>query len=75
MKFERRREIALTNLILAIDDSCSAAVITLREPAEVWKKLKQMYETVSGTRIDAYLAQLHGVKMLQREKVWNMSIY
>ena len=67
--YERRRDVALTNIILTIDDSCIAAVITLRDPKEVWDTLKKMYKTVSEARIDAYIVQFQQLKMKPTEKV------
>lgn len=67
--FRRRRDTALSHIIITIDDSCSAAVITLRDPKEVWNTLKEMYKAVSEARVDAYLAHFQLMKMDPSETV------
>lgn len=67
--FARRKDIALTNIILTIDDTCNAAVITLRDPKEVWDKLGSMYRKVLDARIDAPLVHLQKVKMHSSERI------
>ena len=59
--FIRRRDMALTNILLTIDDTCNAAFITLRDPRQVWDKLASMYKKVLDARIDAFLVQLQKV--------------
>ena len=55
-KFYQRRDRALTTLLFTIDDACSASVISLRNPKEIWDTLKARYETISQASIDALLA-------------------
>ena len=68
-KYMRRRDVAVTNLLLSIEDSCSATVINLRDPAEIWDRLKQMFKSTSEARIDAYLEQYQNVRMAPSEKI------
>lgn len=69
LKFRRRQDVALTNLLLTVDDSCSASVISMRDPKEVWDTLKSMFHTISEASIDAYLLQYQSIKMRPGEKV------
>ena len=62
-KYLQRKDQALTTILLAIDDSCIAPVINIEEPREVWEKLKDTYESVSKSHIEAYITQLQAVRM------------
>ena len=68
-KYNRRRNVAVTNLLLTIEDSVSAAVISLRNPKEIWDILQKTNQQVSEASIDAYLAQYQNVRMAPDEKV------
>lgn len=68
-RYIRRRDIALTNIVFSIDDRCNAAVITLREPHAVWKKLSTMYEKVLEARFDALMSLLQKTKMRSDERM------
>lgn len=43
----RRSDMALAHILLSIYASCKAEVMTMREPKEIWKKLKKTYHAVS----------------------------
>ena len=47
-----RKDVALTDIILSIEDSCSHAVINLEDPTLVWEKLQATYKGVSDACID-----------------------
>ena len=68
-KFERKSDLALTNIILSIEDSVSAAVITIRDPKKMWDILKEMNATVSEARIDVSMQQFQNAQMLQEETI------
>ena len=68
-KFEQRCDVAVTNLLLSIDDSCLSAVISLRDPKEIWHTLKDMFKSTAEASIDAYLSQYQNMKMRTSEKV------
>ena len=68
-KIIRRRDTALSTILLAIDNSCSSTVIKMQGPYSIWKKLQQMFEKVSEARINSYLVEFHSLKMSGSEKV------
>ena len=68
-KYEQRRDVALTDIILSIETSCRHAVITLEDPKEVWDKLQTMYKGVADACIDSYLMQLQNFRMRSEEQV------
>ena len=67
--YTQRKDVALTDIILSIEDKCSHAVINLDDPHLVWEKLQEMYEGVSDACIDTYLERLQNMKMEEDEKV------
>lgn len=67
--YERRRDVALTIIILTIDDSRNASVITLRDLQCVWHTLRGIYATASEARIDVSLSQYHIMKIEAIEKL------
>ena len=68
-KYVHRKDVALTDIILSIEDSCSHAVINMEDPALVWEKLQAMYKGVSDACIDTYLEKLQCLKMDEDEKI------
>lgn len=68
-KFKQKMDLALANIFMTINASCKASVITLRDPKEVWDKLKEMYQTVSETAIDAKLMKFQQMEMTKGETV------
>lgn len=68
-KYERRSDMALTNTIFSIEDSVSAAVITIWDPKKVRELLKEMNVTVSEARMDAYLQKFKNAQVLQEESI------
>ena len=68
-RYERRRDLALTNIVLTIDDPISASVITLRDPNKVWETLRILFSTVSEARVDSYMSQYQNAHMEEGEKV------
>ena len=71
-KFSHRRDVALTDILLSVEDSCSHAVINYEDPKAVWDKLHEMYKGVSDACIDAHLLKLQKIKMGDDEKSWVM---
>ena len=67
--FVQRRDVALTDILLSIEDNCSHAVINFDDPKMVWDKLQEMYKGVSDACIDSYLVKLQDLKMGANEKV------
>lgn len=65
----RKRDLALAYLLMSIDASCKATVMTMRDPRLIWGKLKKSYQAVSEAAIDAKLTKLQGVRMTQNEPV------
>ena len=65
----RKRDLALAYLMMSIDASCKGSVMTLRNPFEVWQKLKASYQAVSEAAIDAKLTKLQQMRMDPEEPV------
>lgn len=61
--FQRRRDIALTTILLTIDDAYSATVIDQRDPEKIWQELRDMYHAISLASVDTYLSQYQDIKM------------
>ena len=68
-KFNRRKDLALSHLLLTIDNACSAAVIDFKEPKKVWEELKEIYQAVSVASVDSYLVTYQAIQMQRNEKV------
>ena len=68
-KYEQRRDVAPTDILLSIETSCRHAVITLEDPKEVWDKRQTMYKGVADAYIDSYLMQLQNFRMRSEEQV------
>ena len=68
-KFQRRKDTALSDVLLSIEDASSAAVIHLRNPKNVWDELKKTYQAVSEAAVDSLLVQYQAMKMRSRENV------
>ena len=68
-RFQQRADLALTDILLSIEDNCSHSVITMDDPRLVWEKLQDMYKGVSDACIDTYLVKLQGLRMHGDEKV------
>ena len=62
------RDVALTDILLSIEDSCSHYVINLDDPKSVWGKLHEMYKIASAACIDTHLVRLQNLKMGNDEK-------
>ena len=60
---------ALTNIILTIDDYCNASFITLRDTKAVRNNLKEMYGRVHEARIVAHVVQYQQLRMQPTAKV------
>ena len=69
ISYQRRRDIALTTILLTIDDACSATVIDQRDPAKIWLELHDMYHAISLASVDTYLSQYQEIKMRPGETV------
>ena len=67
--YQRRKDVALSDILLTIEDRCTHAVLKMEEPHEVWMKLKEMYQAVSSSCIEANLERLHSLQMKSKEKV------
>ena len=68
-KFQRRKDTALSDVLLSMDDGSSAALIHLRDPKTVWYELEKIYEAVSEAAVDSLLVQYQAMKMRSRENV------
>lgn len=56
-------------MMMLIDDSCKSAVITLRDPAAVYKKQKDLYREVSEASVDAKLPKIQQIIMGPSETI------
>lgn len=68
-KYQRRRNVALTTLLLTIENPVVASVISLRSLMQVRDDLKDMFESVSKASIDALLIQLQNFRMKPDERI------
>lgn len=64
-----KKDLALAYLMMSIDASCKGTVMTLRDPFEVWQKLKKSYQAVSEAAIDGKLTKLQQIRMGVNEAV------
>ena len=67
--YMQRKDVALTDIILSIEENCSHAVINLEDLQTAWKTLEDMYKGVSDACEDRYLEMLHSFQMMEEEKV------
>ena len=65
----QKRDVALAYIMMSITPSCKAAVMMCREPREVWRKLKKLYQSVSEASIDANRTRLHELKMREKDSI------
>ena len=65
----QRRDVALTDILLSIEDSCRHALINVEDPKYMWDKLQVMKKGVSDASIDTYLLKLQDFKMGANENV------
>ena len=68
-KYQRRQDLALTNILLCIDDSVSARVLRLRHPKTEWDTLSSMFSIVSEASVDSYLQKYQNTKMKYNKEV------
>lgn len=68
-KFDRRKEIALSTILLLVHDSCVAPVMDMRNPSLVWKTLKEQHQAVSQASRDGLLDRYQAMKMKPSESV------
>lgn len=61
--YTQRKDVALTDVILYIEDKCSHTVINLDGPHLVREKLQEMYKGVSDACINTCLERLQNMKM------------
>ena len=71
-RYLQRKDQALKKILLAIDDRFIDPIINIKEPSEVWEKLKDTYESVSKAHLDAYIAQLQVIRMKSTEKIMDL---
>lgn len=62
-------ELSLAHILITINASCKSYVITLRNPKEVWEKLKEIFQTGSETAIDANILKFEQIEMTKGEVV------
>ena len=67
--FERRKDVALTTILLSVDDSCIAPVIDERDPTVAWRTLKKIRQAVSDASIDSYLTKYQQIRMKENEGI------
>ena len=70
---ERKKAQCLAIILLSIDDSYVAPVISMEDPKEVWEKLKSTYSSSSEAHIEALHSMLHEAKMGENESVVQFS--
>ena len=68
-KFQRRKDTALSDVLLSIEHASSAAVIHLRDPKIVCDELQKTYQAVSEAVVSSLLVQYPAMKMRSRENV------
>lgn len=67
--FSRRRETALSTLLLLVDESFVAPVLEMDDPSEVWKALRAQYQSVSQGIRDSLLDAYQAMRMNRDESV------
>ena len=67
--FDKRKNIALTTIMLAIDDSIIGAVIESEDPCYTWNVLKRFYDKVSLSNVDNLLQQYNNTAMGANESI------
>ncbi|KAI0559809.1 gag-polypeptide of LTR copia-type [Gracilaria domingensis] len=68
-RFSRRRDTALSTILLLVDESCVAPVLEMDEPHEVWATLRDQYQSVSQASRDSLLDTYQAMKMKTEETV------
>ena len=68
-KFNQRQDQAITILLLSIEDSCLAPVITMRDPKKIWETLSSSFRTSSEASVDVFLHEYQSLSMGDSEKV------
>ena len=63
----KKRETALAYTLMSIDASCKPTIVTLRDPWEIWGKLRCTYQASSEASIDAKFTKLQQVKTDRKE--------
>lgn len=58
----QKRDLALSYILMSIDMLCKSSALTLQDPALVWKKLRDLYQAVSESAIDAKTISFSSVK-------------
>lgn len=69
VKYTSRRDVALTDILLPIEDNCSLAVVSLEDPKNVWDKHVEMYRSLSDACVDSYVVKLQNLQMKDDDKV------
>lgn len=67
--FDRRKDIALTNLVPSIDDSGLGSVTWMENVNELRMRLRELYQTVSRSSIDAMIEQYQQVRISHNESI------
>lgn len=67
--FEKRRDVALTTILLSIGNLCVGSVIDLKDSIEVWTRLQELYQTVFRDRTDTLLEHYQYIRMKPSESV------
>lgn len=68
-KFQRRRENALSTILIPVHDSLVAPVKEMRDRKLVWRNLKNQHQAVSRTSRDGLLDRHQARKMKPEETV------
>lgn len=67
--FQRKRDIALANILMAITPCCKSTVITMRDPHQDWTKVSEMFQAVSEATVDSKLSKIQNIKKKPSESV------
>ena len=65
----RESNMALAYLLISVDALCKTMVMALRDPREVWMRLRKKYRTVFKAAVDAESTKLQSISMIPDEQV------
>lgn len=68
-KFDKCPDVAVTNLLHTIDDTCLSSMIILRDPTRMWHTLMEIFKATSESCINSYLARYQQILLRSSEKL------
>ena len=69
VKFHRKSDTALAAFLPSVSNECSASVVDMEDPKQVWDTLKAQLNAVSSAAVDTYLERYQSIQMEHGEGV------